>query len=441
MENKQVFLQIGATRDGLESYLAAAHRRRMCAVLVETPEYIQCRRILGRQEFDLTLAVANSSDPQSVCEALSAHGIQPTLLLAGFEQYNECAFAVAERLKVLPYNSDATAVNQFYPMNKAQQRTLISRSAPWIAQPWHRTFALQEEIDVSQLKTRLPLVIKPVNSGGGWGVCLLRTEAEIKESLKSLREMSNFDGSKFVKVLVEQYVEGTECSVQGVCHNGNMQILTYCEKLIKQEPLSPETNLLGFREAGHFATNGENTPDIIKSFAFDCLKAVGYQNGAFHIDLIKAAEEPVFIEMGFRMSGGGLVEIVRRISGLDWGEEVFAAFLNYAVKRPPNVNNYVCLAQIVATKPAEIEAAYALCENGFDIEIQMRSQTMPFDTLSVERYPTLQADFSRHIGKLGFIRIAAQDMRQLRDLAAQIFVCAAAVELEKPRQPLKIKQI
>lgn len=421
MKSKRVFVQIGATRDGLESYLAAARRRRMHTVLVETPEYIQCRRVLGGQEFDSTLALVNASDARAVCASLSEHGIRPKLVLAGFEQYTECAFAVAEHLKIPPYSVEKDVATPFRPIDKAQQRTAVLKAAPWLSQPWHQIFSLHDEIDISQLKTRLPLVIKPVNSGGGWGISLSLTEAEIEESLNALREMSNYDGSRFENVIAEEYIAGKESSVQGICRGGNVQILTYCEKIIRQEPASLSSNRQGFREIGHLSTIGENTPDIVKSFVFDCLKAVGYRNGAFHIDLITSAGEPFFIEMGFRLSGGGLVEIVRQVSGLDWGEEVFATFLENNVVNRTDLTSRVCLAQLVATKPSEIKVAQALREQGFDIEIQQFDYAHSVDEMSDAKYLTLSADLSRHIGKLGFIHVEAQKISHLRELAAQIF--------------------
>jgi hypothetical protein len=45
-----LFVQIGATRDGLDPYLQTARAYGMKAILIETPDYMRLRKALGRQD-------------------------------------------------------------------------------------------------------------------------------------------------------------------------------------------------------------------------------------------------------------------------------------------------------------------------------------------------------------------------------------------------------
>ena len=61
-----IFIQLGATRDGFNPYLSAAHAQGMQAILIETPDYIHLHRALGRQEFDQILAVEHPADEEEL---------------------------------------------------------------------------------------------------------------------------------------------------------------------------------------------------------------------------------------------------------------------------------------------------------------------------------------------------------------------------------------
>src|SRR4051794_39591303 len=113
------FVQVGATRDGLDPYLDCARRRGLTAVLVETAAYLRWRRELGRRPFDLEIAAGEPGDPAQVAAALAAHDVRPALVLTGFERYARSGFAVAKRLAVPPWPRVGV---DFVPVHKLQQR-------------------------------------------------------------------------------------------------------------------------------------------------------------------------------------------------------------------------------------------------------------------------------------------------------------------------------
>lgn len=434
-----MFVQIGATRDGLDPYLSAARSRRMGAWLVETPTYIQCRRLLGRREFDFTLPVAQPANPEAVLRALAENGIKPALVLSGFEQYTECAFTVADRLGIsLQVDRDYTAA-AFKPMGKAAQRKALALMTPWVRQPWFLTLDPGQDIPYEEIEAHLPLVIKPVDSGGGWGVCLAQTLIEVKQALATLRELPNYDGSHFSGVLLEEFLLGSEASVQGICYLGQARILTYCEKTITHEKAFANLDLFGFREVGHLAIPGEHTPGQVVSFVSDCLRAVNYPDGPFHIDLMNTPEEPAFIEMGFRLSGGRLAEVVRRVSGSDWGEDVVAWFLEQKRGVSTAARDRACVAHLVTRVAAEIEAARDLQARGHNVQIELQSPLRTIGYLSTQQAHLLKADLGRHVGSLGNIWITTTEIEELRYLARHVLFGSTASSM--PNSPLDRRDI
>ena len=212
---QKIFLQIGATRDGLDPYLDASKRRGLKAILVETPDYIQLRHKLGRRPFDVEFAVAQAYDPNQVFKTLGDIKDNVRLTLPGFERYCECAYSLAEILRVPPWRE--TIHPHFSPPDKWNQRRLLSEKASGVLQPaydmMHCTSDLTEDF-LNNLK--YPVVVKPVNSGGGLAVFLVEDYSQLQAALAQIRQLTNYEGTSFEKVIFEEYIQGTEYSVQGI---------------------------------------------------------------------------------------------------------------------------------------------------------------------------------------------------------------------------------
>lgn len=418
MASPDVFVQLGASRDGTDPYFEAARQHGLSVWLVETAQYAHCCRLMGRREADRTITIESPSDAQAVFAALSETGARIVMVLPGFEQYTESAYVVARWLGVPPANDIASRT--FCPPDKVGQRAAVATSAPWIGQPRQTVLRTGQVIGVGM---QLPVVVKPANSGGGWGVFLARTHAELESTLAELNQLVNYDGQHFRAVVVEEYLSGTEFSVQGICFDGKPMILTFCEKFIAQEEFTTANGLrfLGFREVGHLAVPGDCAPDDVRRLVADCLRAHGYRNGPFHLDMIRSPEGLFFIEAGFRLSGGGLTELVRQVSGIDWGQQAFAWLLARTPVSGLDGSRGLCMAHLVARSNDEIAAARELQALGHQVEIQLAQPSQVAAKLSAEEIAMLQADLCRHVARTGFIRLSSSHLSELRGLVRRVF--------------------
>ncbi len=69
------------------------------------------------------------------------------------------------------------------------------------------------------------------------------------------------------------------------------------------------------------------------ALAQTALTATGYRDGPFHLDAVAAHDGGLyFLEMGYRLSGGGLVALVERAVGARWADLALAAHLG---ENPP----------------------------------------------------------------------------------------------------------
>ncbi|HEX4788702.1 MAG TPA: ATP-grasp domain-containing protein [Actinospica sp.] len=419
-ENRSgAFVQIGATRDGLDPYLDCARRRGMPAVLVETDAYLRWRRALGRRQFDLELPVARPHDPDSVRAALAVAGVGTALLLTGFERYAAAGFELARRMRVAPWPRVGA---EFAPPDKALARAALAAAAPELPQP--RLVPLTADA-APAAHLGYPQVLKPVDGGGGLGVLLAEDAYTARRAVEQISALRNYGGGAFAGLLAEEYVAGPEVSIQALAVDGEPRLLSVCEKITALEPVPGEPGLSGFRELGHVVRPGADAGEALRRLAARCLEATGYREGPFHLDAILGEAGPVFVEAGFRLSGGGLAGLVRRATGFDWAEEAFRVHLGEAPADPPSAPPRA-VGQVAALHAAELEDAEAIEDPSVTIEV-LRAARPELGGLSPADLDLLASDRLRHTAVLGRIIASGPDADHVHRLLADLVAVRTGV--------------
>ncbi|MCC3766441.1 acetyl-CoA carboxylase biotin carboxylase subunit family protein [Streptomyces sp. UNOC14_S4] len=420
------FVQLGATRDGLDPYLDCARRRSLRAVLVETPAYLRWRRLLGRRPFDLEIGVEEPQDPEQVRKALADAQVRPVLLLSGFERYVYAGFALAQSLRTLPWPSVG---EEFRPLDKHELRTAVREVAGHLPQPRQQLLGPSaDEGDAGEEAEELgyPQVIKPVDGGGGLGVFLVQGAEERRDALRHIERLANYGGGAFTGVIAEEFVKGPEVSLQGVAHDGNAVLLSVCEKFTavedgteggtEGEPDEPA----GFREVGHIARHGSTATAELLELTQSCVDAAGYHEGPFHIDAILGADGPVLVEMGFRLSGGALVALIERATGLNWAELTFRVHLDGADPREligtSGTATAATAGQIRATSEEQLAAAAGLSPAGCSLDIVPAGPAPSAAGLTDDERTTLASDIARHGGSVGRVVVTSDQGGDVRSV-------------------------
>jgi hypothetical protein len=385
---KSIFVQLGATRDGLDSYLSAARAHGLEAWLVDTPGYLKYRAGLpGRRRFDREIGIRKPSDAPRVATALVERGASPCLVLAGFDRYTATAQVLDARFR------GRTAA--LPPGDKAGQREALARAYP--AQPQPAFVTVNQLACLAGEVERLggEVVVKPVNGAGGLGVYRVTSATEARAVAGRLASLRNYDGARFGGVLIEQLVPGTEYSVQGVARNGRPEVLSTCEKITGAEADPGARQLTGFRELAHIATPGAGAPADFVCLAERCLTAFGYPDGPFQIDLIRSAEDGkvYFLELGYRLSGTGIVRLVEHLTGRNWGDLAFGWELAREWPATPKPL-HACVGQCLLRGPAELARAAAAARDG----VVVRADVFP---ASRSRAPLPAPEALRHAGFVG----------------------------------------
>ncbi|WP_312242519.1 acetyl-CoA carboxylase biotin carboxylase subunit family protein [Pantoea sp.] len=395
---KKIFLQIGATRDGQNPYCAVAKREGYFTVLAETDDFVDYQSLSLRLPFDRIVRLNRPENPREVMQAYLRAGLldHPQVVLAGFEAYNASAGRVREML------AGPEAAGCFIPLDKYAQRMALKKGCAHFPQPEFRFFASPLSILAARDALLYPCVIKPVDSGGGLGVWLVADARQLDLTINKLMDTLNYGGRTFSGFIVECWLAGDEYSLQGVVHNGQALALTCCKKVIEQN--RDRDGCVNFYESGHVAIAADALPAAFAGMMSRCCETFNYRQGAFHIDFIVINGMPYFLEMGFRLSGLGVTNLVQEVTDIDWAEVAFR--IEAGLELPPLRYGAQprAVGQLRLRQPAQLAMAQAWIE-----QHQHGTLLPPLNQPSLPVTPrsTLYADLTRHAGILSTFRLAA----------------------------------
>jgi biotin carboxylase len=163
--------------------------------------------------------------------------------------------------------------------------------------------------DYSVENFKFPVIVKPTDRSGSRGVKRVEDPADLQEAVKRAQNESFTQ-----QAIVEEYISGSEVSVESITWKGKHFILAITDKVTTEEPY--------FVELEHHQPS--QLPDTIqrkiKSETLKALTALNIQYGASHSEFKITAKGEVFaIEVGARMGGDFIgSHLVKLSTGYDF---------------------------------------------------------------------------------------------------------------------------
>lgn len=137
-----------------------------------------------------------------------------------------------------------------------------------------------------------PLIVKPRDNSGSRGVKLCRTKEELAASMAEALEYSHLD-----TVLVEEYIEGQEYSIEGLHYEGKSEVIQFTEKKTTEFPYNVE---LGHKQPANLT---DAQKDAIRDLISKIAQCMHFENCPSHTEL-KINERGIFIiETSPRLGG------------------------------------------------------------------------------------------------------------------------------------------
>lgn len=175
-----------------------------------------------------------------------------------------------------------------------------------------------------------PLIVKPRDNSGSRGVKLCRSMEELQTSMSEALEVSKLD-----TVLVEEFIEGPEYSIESLHHNGKSEVIQFTEKKTTEFPYNVE---LGHIQPANISEeNKQKIREIISKIG----KALHFVNCPSHTEL-KINERGIFvIETSPRLGGDYITSTLTPLStGVNLEDELLRMALGEEINPQPKPVQY-----------------------------------------------------------------------------------------------------
>ena len=192
-----------------------------------------------------------------------------------------------------------------------------------VPSPWYFVVDTLEELKLYEADVTFPCIIKPTDNAGSHGVAKVYSFQELLDNYEYAHSCSRHG-----KVIVEEYLDGPEVSVEVMVVNGEVNILQITDKITTEAP--------HFVEMGH--TQPSRLPDdvqmAIRNVTVAACNAIGIDKGPAHVEMKVTKRGPVMIELGARMGGDN---ITTHLVPLSTGIDMVGSTIKVALGEEPDI--------------------------------------------------------------------------------------------------------
>ncbi|HLX49758.1 MAG TPA: ATP-grasp domain-containing protein [Streptosporangiaceae bacterium] len=272
-----------------------------------------------RDDADHVIVTDTNDLPATLEAVLRFHQHTPISGVApGFEFYVPLAAAISARLN-LPGLPHACWVR-----NKLAMLDRVRMAGERV--PRYRSACSPDGAAAAAAQVGVPCVIKPVDSAGSIHVRRVESADEARAAFDEFCRDERLDFGKRTSthVLVTEYLDGPEYSVEGLVFQGTITIASVTAKLLGPEPC--------FVEMGHIvpADIPPATRSRIERYVRSVIRATELTVGPFHCELRVVGGDPVLIEIAARLPGDHIVDLVEYATGSSLARAAVAAYMGEA---------------------------------------------------------------------------------------------------------------
>lgn len=209
-----------------------------------------------------------------------------------------------------------------------------------VAHPWYYIVDSPECFDEVADKVTYPCVIKPTDNAGNRGVSYVANKLELINAYKY-----SYDNSRSGHVIIEEFMEGEEVSVEIIVYKGQVHVLAITDKTTLGKPY--------FVEIGHAeqSQKSQEVRNAIVDLAVRAVKSVGIDNSPAHVEIMVTKDGPKMVELGSRMGGGCITtHLVPLSTGIDMIECVMDMTLGIEPDLTPKFDRGSALRHIVGVE-------------------------------------------------------------------------------------------
>ena len=205
--------------------------------------------------------------------------------------------------------------------NKYLQREILKKNH-YKTPSFIKTKKLNEVKD-ELLKFNLPLIVKPVDSSASRGVTKIINFFDLENAFNEAVKVS-----KSGDIIIEEFIEGKEYSVESLTQNGITYVIAITEKYIIDDPNY-------FVEERHIIPAELNIEqrEIIVNYVTEIISLFDINNSGTHTEIKLSNNECTLIELGARLGGDFIAsDLVPLSTGVDMLKNIILIAMNQNIE-------------------------------------------------------------------------------------------------------------
>ncbi|MGA5704558.1 ATP-grasp domain-containing protein [Peterkaempfera bronchialis] len=310
-----VLLVIGSGYRAYRSYCLESAATRHPVVLVDSTE--PTWQLPHIRDYE----VADIRDLAAVRAAVGRLADRHTI--AGVLTWDEYSLLTTAHIATdlaLPGQSTATA---------AACRNKAAARAVWAAEgvPSAQSIRVTSLVTAGTAARRIgyPVVLKPAAHAASIGVIKVERPEDLAAAFAYASSRATGQGKEGSGILVEEYLDGPEISVECVTVHGITTPVAVTRKELGPEPQ--------FEEVGHVVSADDPLLAQAGPIAAAALDALGVSSGISHVEMRLTSDGPRLIEVNARIGGDLIGHLVHLATGID----LVAAAADIALGREPDL--------------------------------------------------------------------------------------------------------
>lgn len=261
--------------------------------------------VLSGSDFEKTLEIAETNNIKGIVTSATD---KPLMMMA----------KVAEKLNL----NFPSVKSIFNTINKFElKKTLTKNKIPCARGILSNFSELNDHLNHSGIV--FPIIIKPIDSSGSRGVYYCKSMEELQSVYFECIKYSHYE-----KVLIEEYLDGPEISVEALVQDNNIHIVQITDKTVSPFPYNVE---MGHMQPSRFYSD-------YYTEIFNVLKkaiiALNLNDCALHPELKITTEGVKIVEIGPRLGGDF---ITSHLTPLSTGINIEEQLINIAVGKKINL--------------------------------------------------------------------------------------------------------
>lgn len=283
-----------------------AHKKGLFVVGIDPAPNALCKddvdafEVVGGQDFEGTLAVARKYEIDAVVTAATD---KPLVMMA----------RIAKELNLRFYSIETAE----WSTDKYQMKQRFIKGGV----PCARGRLIKTIEDSDGLE--YPLIVKPRDNSASRGVILCNNKEELQHYMEESYQFTHLD-----TLLVEEFIEGQEYSIEGLHHDGKHEVIAFTEKTTTPFPYNVE---LGHKEPTLLT---DQQKDEIREIVRRIGLCLNFENCPSHTEL-KINKRGIFVIETSPRTGGEFIHshLVPLSTGISMEDQV----LNMALGEPVDV--------------------------------------------------------------------------------------------------------